>query len=89
MEPAALERLGRRLGLLVVALHHVVAAHHDLAQRLAVLRDVVHLVVDHAHEIGDDVALALAGQQAGPLLVGRARPTPGATRTRCAGRRSR
>ena len=36
VEPAAAEGLGGRLRLLVVALGHVVADHHHLAQRLAV-----------------------------------------------------
>ena len=74
MEPAAPERLGGRLGLLEVALHHVVAAHHDLAQRLAVRGHVVHVAVHHAHQVGDDVALALAGGQAGLLLGGQRVP---------------
>ena len=68
VEPAAPERLGRGLGPLVVALHHVVAAHDHLAHRLAVGRDVVHLLVDHARLLGDQVADALAGLLARLLL---------------------
>ena len=65
VEPAARERLLGAVGVLVVALHDVVAAHHDLAHRRAVGGDVVHVVVDHAHPIGADHADALAG-----LLLG-------------------
>ena len=72
MEPAAPERLGRGLRVLEVALHHVVAAHHDLAERLAVHGHVLHPLVDHAHEVGDDEPLALPGRQAGPLVLGAA-----------------
>ena len=38
VHPAAAERFGRRLGLLQIAEHHGVAAHHDLADGLAVAR---------------------------------------------------
>src|SRR5712691_1829824 len=70
VEPAAAERLGGRLGLLEVAEHDVVAPHDDLAQRLAVARDVVHVAVHDAHEVEVRVALALAGGQP-RLLLGR------------------
>ena len=45
---AAAERLRRRVRIVVVALHHDIPAHDDLADRLAVRRDVVHLLVDDA-----------------------------------------
>src|SRR5262249_31185642 len=48
VEPAALEGPRGRLGVLVVALHHVVAAHHHLAERSAVGGDVGHAIVDDA-----------------------------------------
>jgi hypothetical protein len=60
VEPAAVEDLARGRLVLEVAAHHVVAPHDDLAHRPAVLRNVVHLVVDNADEIGRDVRLALA-----------------------------
>jgi hypothetical protein len=41
VKPAAPERLGRRLLVLEIALHDVVAAHHDLAHRRAVGRHVI------------------------------------------------
>ena len=80
VEPPAAERLGRRLGLLEVPHGGVVAAHDDLAERRGVARHVVHLAVDHAHEVEERVALALAGgqprllveRQRVPLLVPRA-----------------
>src|SRR5262245_40173643 len=69
VEPAAPERLGRGVGLLEVALHDVVAAHDDLAQRLAVLRNVSHLSVNDPDEIRDHVGLSLASGSLCPLLV--------------------
>ena len=68
MKPVAPERRGRRLFVLEVTLHHVVAAHDDLAHRLAVRRYVVHLRVDHAKPLGVDHPDTLAGQQRRPLL---------------------
>ena len=63
VEPSAAKR--RRGGLRVaeVALHHVVAAHHDLALGLAVARHVVVVRVDHAHRVGHDHRNALAREQ--------------------------
>ena len=52
VEPAARERLRGRLGIAEVALHHVVAAHHDLADRRAVGGHVAQLVVDDAQVHG-------------------------------------
>src|SRR5438270_631430 len=64
MEPAALERLGRGLRLLVVALHDVVAADHDLAdvvlaarQGLVVLVEDLHLDAPDALPDGAEAAL--------------------------------
>ena len=45
MEPAAPERLRSRLRIVVVPLHHDIAAHDDLAHRRAVVRHLVALVV--------------------------------------------
>ncbi len=64
MEPAAAEGRRRGLGVVVVAEHDVVAAHHDLAHRGAVARHVGVVGVDHAHEIGRRIGLALAGEHA-------------------------
>src|SRR5688572_5274804 len=60
VKPSTSEGFRGGVGLLEVALHDVVAAHDDLAERLPVHGDVVHLVVDHADEVEHDVALALA-----------------------------
>src|SRR5262249_13954919 len=68
VEPAAAEGLGGGVGLLEVALGHVVADHDYLAQRLAVARHVAHLAVHHAHQVEERVALALAGGQTRLLL---------------------
>ena len=64
VEPAAAEGVRRRLRIVVVAEHHVVAAHHDLAHRLAVARHVGVVLVDDAHEVGGRVRLALPGEHA-------------------------
>src|SRR5215831_3044695 len=69
VEPPAPERLGRGVGLLEVALHDVVAAHDDLAQRLAVLTHVSHLRVNDPDEIRNHVGLSLASGSLRPLLV--------------------
>ena len=77
-------------GLLVVALHHVVAAHDDLAERLAVARARRCIVlVHHAHQVGDRRSPGPGGPPGGPAPRRAARPTPAATRRRCAGRTSR
>src|SRR5215203_135185 len=44
----------------VVAHHHVVAAHDDLAERLAVGGNVLQVLADHAQTLRDDRADALA-----------------------------
>ena len=46
VKPAALERFGRGLGIVVVALHHHVAANHDLAHGLTIPRHLAAAVVD-------------------------------------------
>src|SRR5689334_4299842 len=68
VEPAAAERLGGGRGVLEVALHHVVPAHHDLAHCRGVGRDVAQLGVDHAELARDDVRDALASAEAGARL---------------------
>ena len=60
MEPAAAEGLRRRLGIVEVARHDVVVAHHHLAHRLAVRRHVPQLLVDDANRIGGDHVQPLA-----------------------------
>src|ERR671917_1072828 len=66
--PTALERLFGLLLVVEVALHDHVAPEDDLAHRLPVARYVVHVVVDDAHEVRGDVALALAREELGMLL---------------------
>src|SRR5918993_430937 len=66
--PTTLEGLVGRLLVLEVALGDHVAVHHDLAHRLPVARDVVHVLVHDAHEIGGGVALPLPGHEPRPLL---------------------
>src|SRR5260370_20247080 len=74
VEPAAPAGLRGRVPLLVIALAHVVADHHHLAEGLPVARHVVHLAVHHPHEVEERVALALARGQARLLLGGQAVP---------------
>jgi hypothetical protein len=80
-EPAAGERISRRLGILEIALHRDVAAEHDLAHGLAVGGNRGHgLGIHHRQALFHEVAHALAAVQAGaladveraPLLVLRA-----------------
>src|SRR5207244_6724592 len=68
VEPYATERLGGGLGLPEVPHGRVVAAHDDLAEGRGVARHVVHVAVDHAHEVEERIALALAGRQTRLLL---------------------
>ena len=73
MEHAAPERRGGLPGVVEVALHHVVAAHHDLAHGLAVAGDVAPVLPHHADRVGHHHRHALARQQPralGRLLVG-------------------
>src|SRR4030095_11044494 len=87
VEPAAAERFRRRLGIVEVALGHVIADHDDLAQRLAVAGHVLHLLVHHAHEVEDGVALPLAGRALRLLVPGTGVPfrVPLAHRVRAVG----
>ena len=62
--------LARRLLVVEVAHHHVVAAHDDLAERLAVGGHVLHVLVDDAHALGHDGADALTRAQLRLLVVG-------------------
>src|ERR1043166_7632882 len=59
MEVAAAQRLRGRLGIVVVTLHHDVAADDDLADRDAVARDIVALLVDDAQVARGDQLHAL------------------------------
>src|SRR5205814_9189177 len=72
--PAAREGAGGRFGVIEVALHHVVAAHHGLAHGLAVAGHVVHLGVHDADRVGDEVVHPLAAEQPRPVLSGHGRP---------------
>ena len=67
VEPAAAHRHRGRLGIVVVALHHDVAAHDDLADRRAVVRHLAPLVVDHAQLAGRDQLDALPRLDHGAL----------------------
>ncbi len=68
MEPAAPEGLGRGLGVLEIALHHDVAAEHDLAHGLAIGGHALHrLGIHHGEILERMVANAL------PRLLGGAR----------------
>ena len=77
VEPAAEERPRRRLGIAVVAGHDALAAHDDLAHRLAVRGHLAQVVIDHAHGVGDDERhplprlqpRLLGGRQIGPLAL--------------------
>ena len=72
MKPAAANGLGRRLGVVEIALHHDVAARDDLADRLAVGRNLAAVVADHAHFARGDELDALSSLDRRPL-VGRQR----------------
>ena len=81
MEPAAREGLGGGGRVLEIALHHDVAAEHDLAEGLAVGRHGLHgLGVDHVEGFEHRIAHALPGLLAPRIRPRRARPTPGAIR---------
>ena len=60
VEIAAAKRERRRVGIVVVALHHGVAADDDLADRRAVARHVAAVFVDHAQLAGGEQLDALA-----------------------------
>ena len=60
VEVAAAQRSGARVGVVVVALHHDVAAHDDLADGRAVVRDLAVGVVDDQQLAGRDELYALA-----------------------------
>src|SRR5207237_2455881 len=49
VQPTLRHDFGGGRGLFVVAVHNVVAAHHDLADGMHVARHVVHLQVHYAH----------------------------------------
>ena len=60
MEPTIANRLGRAFRVTIVAGHHRVAVHHDLAQRLAVARDLAAFLVHHPEIAGSNQFDALA-----------------------------
>src|SRR5215471_13112744 len=81
VEPAAGERLARRLGVLQIALHGDVAAEHDLAHGLAVCGNRLHRQrIHHRQPLLHQVAHALPAVALGapadvevlPLLLARA-----------------
>src|SRR5690349_3516235 len=49
VQPGAGHHGSRGFGLIVVAIHDVVAAHYDLADGFHIARHVVHLGVDYAN----------------------------------------
>src|SRR5207244_12308285 len=69
VEPTVAHHLLGCLGIVVVTLHDHVAAGHDLAQRLAVGRDVLAVAVDAAQLAGADHLPA--GQRLDHRAVGR------------------
>ncbi|KAB8091453.1 hypothetical protein EE612_016934, partial [Oryza sativa] len=70
VEPPVLERLRVRPGVLEVPLHDAVPAHDDLPERRAVGGDGRHrLRVDDVEALEAHVADALAGVEAGALVV--------------------
>src|SRR5450755_3590140 len=68
VEPAAPERGAGRLRIVEIALHHVVAAHHDLAHRHAVRRHVVDLLVYDPKPLSLDHPQTLARQERHPRV---------------------
>src|ERR1700751_5011275 len=46
VQPTAGDRGARGFGVLEIAVHHVIAADHDLADALHVARNVAHLCID-------------------------------------------
>ena len=82
VEPAVADRGGRGVRVVVVALHHDVAAHDDLAESLAVVRDLVALLVHDPQLAGGDQLDALAGFDGGAGRPARARRARGAARRR-------
>ena len=68
-EAAAAGDLPRRLVVVVVAEHDVIAAYRDLTDRLPVGRHVPALIVEDPQRAGDDVGRSLPGPQCG-LLAG-------------------
>ena len=63
MEPATRERGSGSLRVVVVALHHVIAVHNDLAHRLTVARHIVHMLIHDASAVSNDVPLPLTRKQ--------------------------
>jgi hypothetical protein len=70
VEPATLKGSSSRFGIFKEAGHHTVAVHSDLSHRAAIGRHVVHLFIDYAHPVSQNVALSLAGQQSSLLCNG-------------------
>ncbi len=71
VKPATMKRLGSVLGAAQRPLHHDVAAEHDLAQRLSIVRHLLlGLRVVHRGSILQGIAHALACVQACPLRQG-------------------
>src|SRR6185312_13131923 len=49
VQPAARHHSGGGFRLLIITVHHQVAANHNFADRLHVARNIVHLAVHHAN----------------------------------------
>src|SRR5439155_17409277 len=71
VEPTAVEGGVGCLWILKVALHHVIAMHHDLTHGLSIAGHIVHLLIDDAHPISGHIALALPGEQVSLFLGGK------------------
>ncbi len=68
VKPPAAHGLLRRLRIIVVPLHDDIAAHADLAECLAVVRDLVQGVIQHAQIAGCDQLHSLARLDHAALL---------------------
>src|SRR5919202_6338309 len=68
MEPTALEGLLGSLLVVEVSLHHGVATRNNLAHRLPIFRDVIHILVHDPCEARSDMSLALTSEQLGLLF---------------------
>ncbi len=81
MEPAALEGLRGGGGILQVALHHHIAAEHDLAQGGAVRGNGLHRVrIEDVERFEHRIAHALARLERRVFSRRQARPIPSAIR---------
>ena len=68
VKPSAAHRVGRCLRVVVIALHHDVAADADLTQRASVMRNLLAGFVEHAQVAGCHQLHALPRFDDAPLL---------------------